>query len=615
MRKNRPDAPRTIAQLVALRPAPAAPGAVPADPGHGARHPPADVTGAAPSNVEGQLERVLTSVAFRQVDRLKRFLNFIVSEALAGRGDQLKEYVIGVQVFDKDSSFDPRADPIVRVQARRLRARLVRYYREEGGADAILIELPKGGYAPVFKPRDAPGGGRRSMAPTLAGQNTIAVQPLADQSPSHDLGYFCDGLRQEIIHSLAKLEALRVLAIEATDPATDAAMVLTGGVRKSGDRLRATVHLVDTATTSYLWSESIDAPLGDPFTAQELVASAVVKQLEPRLLDAGQRRGGRRPAENLAARNLYLQGRYHLNQRTDEGLHKALDFFEKAIVEDAQFALAHSGLADAHSLLAHYGVRPPSLVWSQAASSAASAVMLDGTCAEGRTSLAHVKATQDWDWHGAEREFQRAISYDPRYATAHHWYAMSCLVPLGRLDEALDEMRIAQSLDPVSSIVARDLALIHAYRRDYEAALEQCDHTIELNPHFSPAYWALGVIQEQRKDLDEAVAAFQRAIDLSPHSPRMLAGLARATALAGRRPLATAALRKLEAIAAQRYVSPIEFAAVRFALGQPEPGFSWLDKSCEDRAFDVLALKVDPRFEAERHHPRMQAILRLVGLA
>src|SRR5687767_1575743 len=479
-----------------------------------------------------QLERVLASVTFRQVDRLKRFLNFTVSEALAGRGDQLKEYVIGVQVFDKDSTFDPRADPIVGVQARRLRARLARYYREEGGADAVLIDLPKGGYTPVFRNREASTGGRRSMGPTLAGQNTIAVQPLADQSPSHDLGYFCDGLRQEIIHSLAKLEALRVLAIEATDPATDAAMVLTGGVRKSGDRLRATVHLVDTATTSYLWSESIDAPLGDPFTAQELVASAVVKQLEPRLLDAGQRRGGRRPAENLAARNLYLQGRYHLNQRTDEGLHKALDFFEKAIVEDAQFALAHSGLADAHSLLAHYGVRAPSLAWATAASSAAAAVMLDGNCAEGRTSLAHVKATQEWDWHGAEREFQLAIGLDPRYATGHHWYATSCLVPLGRLDEALDEMRIAQSLDPVSSIVARDVAMIHFYRRDYEAALEQCDHAIELNPHFSPAYWALGVIQEQRKDLDEAVAAFQRAIDLSPHSPRMLAGLARATALA-----------------------------------------------------------------------------------
>jgi TolB-like protein/Flp pilus assembly protein TadD len=575
-------------------------------------------------SAQQQLERVLASVTFRQVDRLKRFLNFTVSEALAGRGDQLKEYVIGVQVFDKDSTFDPRADPIVRVQARRLRARLARYYREEGGADAVLIDLPKGGYTPVFRNREASTGGRRSMGPTLAGQNTIAVQPLADQSPAHDLAYFCDGLRQEIIHSLAKLEALRILAVPpaatasggySAEDAGHAAMVLTGAVRKSGDRVRATIHLVDTATASYLWSESVDAALADPFAAQELVADAVVKKLEPRLLDAGQRRGARRPAENLAARNLYLQGRYHLNQRTDEGLHKALDFFEKAIVEDAQFALAHSGLADAHSLLAHYGVRPPSLVWAQAASSAASAVMLDGTCAEGRTSLAHVKATQDWDWHGAEREFQMAISFDPRYATAHHWYAMSCLVPLGRLDEALEEMRIAQSLDPVSSIVARDLALIHAYRRDFEAALEQCDHTIELNPHFSPAYWALGMIQEQRKDLDEAIAAFQRAIDLSPHSPRMLAGLARAMALAGKKPLALNSLRKLDAIAAQRYVSPIEFAAVRFALGQRDLGFTWLDKSCEDRAFDVLALKVDPRFEAEKHDPRMQAILRVVGLA
>jgi serine/threonine-protein kinase len=572
----------------------------------------------ADSGARHQLERILGSVTFRQVDRLKRFLSFIVAEALAGRGHQLKEYVIGVQVFDKDSSFDPRADPIVRVQARRLRARLVRYYREEGGGDALVIELPKGGYAPVFKGREGSAAGRRSMAPTLAGQNTIAVQPLADQSPAHDLGYFCEGLRQEIIHALAKLDALRVVATEpaAGAPGADpqAAMVLTGGVRKSGERVRVTVHLVDSATASYLWSESIDARLGDPFAAQELVAGAVVGKIEP-LIEGGQRRGARRPAENLAARNLYLQGRYHLNQRTDEGLHKALEFFEKAIVEDAHFALAHSGLADAHSLLGHYGVRPPSQVWAQAASSAAAAVMLDGNCAEGRTSLAHVKATQDWDWHGAEREFQMAISLDPRYATAHHWYAMSCLVPLGRLDEALDEMRVAQSLDPVSSIVARDLALIHAYRRDYEAALEQCDHTIELNPHFSPAYWALGLIQEQRKDLDEAIAAFQRAIDLSPLSPRMHAGLGRAMALAGKRTAAATALRKLEGMAAHRYVSPIEFAALRFALEQRELGFTWLDKACEDRAFDILALRVDPRFDSERNGPRMQAILRLVGLA
>ena len=580
--------------------------------GVGARLRPVSADTDADKAIRQELERVLASATFRRVDRLKRFLSFVVEEALHGRGDQLKEYVIGVQVFEKDASFDPSGDPIVRVQARRLRARLVRYYREEGGGDALVIELPKGGYAPVFKPREATSVGRRAMGPALAAQNTVAVLPFADHSPSRDLAYFCDGLRQETIHRLSKLKALRLLAAPSGDtPAPgQAAMLLAGSVRLAGDRLRVTVHLVDSATSSYLWSESIDAGLTDIFSAQESVAEAVVKELEPRLVDAGRRHGSRRPAENLAARNLYLQGRYHLNQRTDEGLHKALEFFEKAIREDAHFALAHSGLADAHSLLAHYGVRQPSLAWARAASSAATAVMLDPHAVEARTSLAHVKATQDWDWHGAEREFQTAINLDPSYATAHHWYAMSCLVPMERLDEALEEMRGAQSLDPVSSIVARDLALIFAYRRDYDAALDQCDHTIELNPHFSPAYWALGVIQEQRRDFDESIAAFQRALDLSPDIPRMHGALARALALAGRTTLAVSSLRKLEAMAKQRYVSPFEFAAVRFALGQDDVAFRWLAKACEDRAFDVLALRVDPRFEHLRNDRRLHDIVR-----
>ena len=264
--------------------------------------------------------------------------------------------------------------------------------------------------------------------------------------------------------------------------------------------------------------------------------------------------------------------------------------------------------------MAHYGVRQPAVAWARAASSAASAVMLDGNSAEAHTSLAHMKATQDWDWHAAAREFLVAIGLDPGYATAHHWYAMSCLVPMGRLDDAREEMRLAQSLDPVSSIVARDLAIVHLYRRDFDAALEQCDHTIELNPHFSPAYWALGVIQEQRADLDEAAAAFQRAIDLAPQSPRMQAALARTLALSGKRKLAIAAQRRLQAIARQRYVSPFEFATIRFPLGQVDEGFECLRKACEDRAFDVLALKVDPRFAALHDDRRFREILVEIGL-
>jgi serine/threonine-protein kinase len=187
-------------------------------------------------------------------------------------------------------------------------------------------------------------------------------------------------------------------------------------------------------------------------------------------------------------------------------------------------------------------------------------------------------------------------------------------VPLGRLDEALDEMLLAQSLDPVSAIVARDLAMVHVYRKDFEAALEQCDHAIALNPHFSPAYWALGFTQEQREDFDEAAAAFHRAIALSPQSPRMQAGLARTLALAQKRSLALGLLKKLEATAKQRYVSPFEFAVVHLALGEEEAGFRWLTKASRDRAFDLIALRVDPRFNPYRNTPRLAPILKELGL-
>jgi TolB-like protein/Tfp pilus assembly protein PilF len=562
--------------------------------------------------VRDQLQRMLESVTFQQVDRLKRFLTFIVNEALAGRRNELKEYVIGVQVFGKEDSFDPRTDPIVRVQARRLRAKIVRYYREEGRADEWIVELPKGGYAPTFKRRETPVLVKRSITAALASRNTIVVVPFADLTAGRNLEYFCKGLRDEIVHHLTRFPNLRILVSDAAD--ANGALTITGSVRSSGQRLRVTAQLIDGTSGSYIWSESLDATLDDAIRGQEQVAGSIIKKLELELGDRGPSTGSRRPTENLAAHNLYLQGRYHLNQRTEEGLRKALDFFEKALVEDAQYALAHSGLADAYGLLAHYGVLGPAEVWTKAAASAAAAVMLDEHSAEAHTSLAHVRSTQDWDWVGAEREFQRAIAANPRYATGHHWYATSCLAPLGRLDEARDEILIAQSLDPVSSIVARDVAVMHFYRRDFETALEQCDHTIELNPHFAPAYWILGVIQEQRKDFDESAAAFQRAVHLSPETPRMHAALGRTFALSGRRKQALEIVSKLETYARQRYVSPLEFAWIQFALGENDLGFKWLAKAGEDRSFDILSIKVDPRFDPFRDDRRFVALAKQLGV-
>jgi serine/threonine-protein kinase len=185
---------------------------------------------------------------------------------------------------------------------------------------------------------------------------------------------------------------------------------------------------------------------------------------------------------------------------------------------------------------------------------------------------------------------------------------------MGRLDEAREQMIVAQSLDPVSSIIARDVAVIDLYRRDFEAALDQCDHTIELNPHFSPAYLTLGIVQERLEDFDEAVAALKRAVYLSPDTPRMHAGLARALARAGKREEAQRILRRLEEQARKRYISPFEFASVHLALGDVEPGLKRLTKAVAHRCFEILALNVDPRFEALRKDLRFVKLVRQVGL-
>lgn len=565
------------------------------------------VSGAETESIQGQLNRITASATFQQVDRLKRFLVFVVEETAAGRGGQLKEYVIGVQVFDKNVSFDPRTDPIVRVQARRLRVRLAKYYKDEGGHDTLLIELPKGGYTPSFRKLE-PAAVKRSIPGALASRNTVAVVRFADQSPAGDLGYFCGGLGDEIVHALVAGQNLRVLSQE-----TDAAMVVTGSVRRTAGTVRVTAQIVDGPSGAYLWSQTFDGVLETALELQERVAAGVRAMLQTAAGDAP-RRGTLRPIENLAARNLYLQGRYHLNQRTEEGFRRGLDFFEKALAEDSQYAQASSGLADAYCLLAHYGVVSPVEVWTKTASCAATAVMLDETSAEAHTSLAHVKCTQDWDWAGARREYLQAIALDPRYATAHHWYAVSCLAPMGLLDEALEEILIAQSLDPVSSIIARELAVIHYYRRDFEAALEQIDHTVELNPHFSPAYWTLGLIQEQQGEFEESVAAFERAIQLSPQNPRMKAALGRTLALSGKKKQAGRILGELKELVGKRYVSPFDIASMHFAMGERAEGFEWLGQAFRDRCFELLCLMVDPRFDSLRGDGEFLELAKQLGL-
>jgi serine/threonine-protein kinase len=572
-----------------------------------------DVAPALPDRVvREQVERIVSSAAFQRSDRLKHFLTFVVTEALQGRADALKEYTIGVQVFGRESTFDPRMDPVVRVQARRLRARLERYYREEGQHDEIAVELPKGGYAPAFSRRG------RFAAPAVprprspVHRNTIAVRISAPETRARDLGSLCRVLTDAVIHRLVPLNTVNVVAADATQAGT-AALRLEGRLRQSGRQLRLDVQLIDARTGYYLWAESLDPGSPDSSGVEVDLAEAIVERIRPHL--PGTREGRRGQTENLTARNLCKQGLYHLEQRTDESLERAAELFERAVVEDAQYSLAHSGLSDAYSLLSAYSVRLPTSLTMLAMSSAATAVMLDDESVQARTSLAHSKVRAQWNWVAAELDFQQAIRLDPAYATAHHWYARCCLLPLGRLDEALEECTHAQRLDPVSSIVARELGVIHYFRRDFETALAQCDQTIELNPYFSYAYYTLSLVQEQLGDAEEAMAALQRALQLAPRSPRMIAGLGRAHAMAGRTEEALASLRELDELAAVRYLSPFERALVHLGLKQIDRCIEQLQLAYEHRCFEVNLLAIDPRFDPLRSDRRFAALLQEVGVS
>jgi serine/threonine-protein kinase len=556
-------------------------------------------------SIRDHLERVLSSTTFRASGQLRRFLNFIANETLLGRSAELKEYTIGVHVFDRTEHFDPRTDPVVRVQARRLRDRLVRYYRDEGAHDQIVVELPKGGYAPTFKERDVPATRHREARRPVA-RNTIAVAPVG---AAPDLEPFADGLTRGIVRRLLEVKDLRVLSEQRASEAI-ANLLLVGNLNRAAEGIRLTVELIDQRSGFYLMSEWIDVGSTHAFASQDQLSDAVVEKISRHLAPQHRTHG----TENLTARNLCLQGHYQLELRTDDALELAAKWFERAIIEDPQYSLAHSGLSDAYCLLANYGVRPAAPLLNMALANAATAVMLDVDSAPAHTSLAHAKAAAHWDYLGAETEFQRAITLDAAYAPAHHWYARSCLIPLGRLDQALEECILAHAADPASSIAARELAVIHYFRRDFEKALAHCDQTIELNPHFANAYFTLSLVQEQLGDTEEALAALLRAVQLAPRSPRMISALGWAQAKAGHEAEALASLAELNALAKSRYVTPWDKAVVFLGLGDTEQALTALLQAYEERCFELTLLLVDPRFEPLRGHKTFLILLQRLGL-
>jgi serine/threonine-protein kinase len=580
----------------------------------------------ASAEILAQLDRILTSRLFSRSTRLCRFLRYSVEQALSGHGDHLKEQLIGIEVFDRRTDYDPRIDPIVRVEARRLRQKLKSYYVSQGRSDGVVIGLPKGAYAPLFKCRTASSVAPEPRAVQPRPESSIAVLPFTNLTRSAQDDYFSDGLTEELIHRLTRIPDLRVVAwttaAQLRGREQDVAglrrqlrvgTVLRGSVRRTQDRVRVTAQLIDSASGAYLWSETYDRKLENVFAIQEEMARAIVGALQL-TLSARESPRPRRRAPDMAWYSLCLQGRYHANKRTQEGMLKSVARFGEAILADEACAEAYAGLADAYSLLTEYGFLSPSEGVPKARAAAERALKLDPQSAEANVSLAFVRSLFEWKWAEAEPLYRAAVAANPGYSRARHWYGMDFLALLGRLDEAEEQMRIAVDVDPLSMIIREGAGYVPMLRGDYEQAVAAYLDLIDLDPSFYKAYGSLGRVLSLMGRYEEAITAFERARSLAGPVPSLLGALGGTLALAGRTAEACALLAELREIENDHWVPSVSFAILHLGLHDHATALSFLERAADRGEMAVTALKVHPLYHPLRSEPRFERLLDRINL-
>ena len=458
--------------------------------------------------------------------------------------------------------------------------------------------------------------------PFVAATRTIAVLPFVNSSPDPDNEYLSDGITDELINALAKVDGLRVASrtsvfalkgkaqdVRAIGALLEASEVLEGSVRRSGENLRITVQLTSTDDGRLVWSERYDRKLHDVFAIQDEIARTIVTTLRSTsFADIAHARTNRH-TENVQAYGLYLRGRYAWNKRTSEGVFEGIRYFEEAIALDPTYALAYTGLADSYSLHIDYRNVPVHEGHEKAKSYARKAIALDDTLAEAHASLAWSLFIYDWDWNNAAREFTRAIELDPRYAPAHQWYAFM-LASQGKFDEALLEAHTAQENDPASVSVRRSLGYTYLYARKYEQARYHLDRAIAMNPTAEESYRIQGLILTFEKHFPAAERVLREALALAPECgtyTRVTLGYS--LAAAGDPSYARQVAAELEEKIKTDYVSPVELAIIYIALGEKEKALDWTDRAIDERRGWAAYLRVHPIVDPLRAEPRFAALV------
>jgi TolB-like protein/DNA-binding winged helix-turn-helix (wHTH) protein/Flp pilus assembly protein TadD len=456
---------------------------------------------------------------------------------------------------------------------------------------------------------------------------SLAVLPLENLSNDVSQEYFADGMTDELITALGSINGLRVISRSsvilykrvrrplpqiARELNVDA--VVEGTVLRSGEQVRITAQLIRATTDEHLWAESYEGDLRDTLQLQDRVARAIANRIRVNVTSREQVLLQNPKPINPVAYDAYLRGRYFWNKRTEQGLRKAIEYFDQAIANDPKYAQAYSGLADSYALLGdwEYGALAPQEAFPKAEAAATKALELNDNLGEAHASLALCLKAFDWDWKGADRELSRAIKLSPSYATAHQWYAWNLIIT-GRNNEGIIEMKKAEAIDPLSLIISADVAdaLIIAHR--YDESIRQSRRTIEMDPSFAMAHYQLGQAFVQIRKYKQAAMELQEAIELSRGNPICSSLLAYVYAISGNDREARKILNDLRNGSNRNKSNAANIALIYAGLNDKDQAFAWLQKAYEARFNPSVLLR--PAFDVLRSDPRFQDLLRRLNLS